>query len=215
MGTRDLQRSPHDVQPAADRASMIPCSFYRGDTTTVARKLLGAVLCHRTESGKILRGRIVETEAYLGIEDPACHTFGDRRTAKTRSMYLDGGHSYIYLIYGMHYCLNVVTRSEREPEAVLLRAIEPLDWKSPGGKPTRTLLPSNGPGKLCRYLGLTKAHDGLPMWTKSSGLWIQEGEAVDDGLVVETSRVGVAYAGEAAGWPLRFYIKGNLFVSKP
>lgn len=99
--------------------------FFFQKTEDVARKLLGKVLCFKNEDGKILSGRIVETEAYTGINDPACHTFGSRKTERTQTMYLEGGYSYVYLIYGMYNCLNFVTRKSGEPEAVLIRALEP------------------------------------------------------------------------------------------
>lgn len=191
--------------------------FYFQNTTTVAKKLLGKILCHKNNRGKIIKGRIVETEAYLGVEDPACHTFGDRRTNRTRSMYLDGGHSYIYFIYGMYHCLNVVTRTSAHPEAVLIRAIEPLpaNKKSPSlPQPKEKKLLTNGPGKLCRFLELDKTHDGLELWRKNSGLWIEEAPQIKRSELIKKPRIGVDYAGFAALWPLRFYIRDNPYVSK-
>ena len=132
-------------------------------------------------------------------------------------MYLDGGHSYIYLIYGMHHCLNVVTRTSAHPEAVLIRAAEPLvELSAPLTtlKLAKSKIPTNGPGKLCRYLGRTKNQDGLELWNQESGLWIEEAARLSSGRIVEKSRIGVDYAGKAAPWPLRFYIRENPFVSK-
>ncbi|WP_374029422.1 DNA-3-methyladenine glycosylase [Bdellovibrio bacteriovorus] len=106
---------------------ILPQDFYYQDTTTVAKALLGKVLHIKDKDQGEHRARIVEVEAYLGVEDPACHTFGDRRTQRTKSMYLNGGHSYVYLIYGMYHCLNFVTRTEEHPEAVLIRAVEPFE----------------------------------------------------------------------------------------
>lgn len=187
--------------------------FYFQDTTTVAEKLLGKILCHKNSHGDILRGKIVETEAYLGIKDPAAHTFGGRNTDRVKSMYLDGGHSYIYLIYGMHHCLNFVTRTQGHPEAVLIRALE-VDYGEAPIKMFQKGLPTNGPGKLCLHFGLTKKEDGLELWKKKSGLWVEEAPAIPKKNIVETTRIGVAYAGEAANWPLRFYIKDNPYISK-
>lgn len=196
--------------------SILPQAFYREDTKSVAQALLGKVLCHRKSDGRLLMGRIVETEAYLGVDDPACHTFKDKKSAKNRSMYLDGGHAYIYVIYGMHYCLNLVTRTPAHPEAVLLRAIEPIgDAALPAKRPAaKANLESNGPGKLCRYLGLTKEQDGVPVWNESSGLWVLDAPPVPTAEVAARPRIGVDYAGEAAAWPLRYYVIGNRYVSK-
>ncbi len=185
---------------------MLPVSFYQRETTLVAKDLLGKILCYEQSPGQIYRGRIVETEAYLGIDDPACHTYKGRRTDRVRSMYLPGGHAYIYLIYGIHNCLNVVTRDEEHPEAVLLRALEPI-------QPLQ--MSTNGPGKLCKALGLTRAQDGLPLFQKKSPLWIEEDDfRIKTSQIVKAPRVGVEYAKEAALWPLRFFVKDNPYVSR-
>lgn len=194
--------------------NILPQDFYFDDTTTVARNLLGKILCVRQEDGEILRSRIVETEAYLGITDPACHTYNDRRTERTSAMYLDGGHSYVYMIYGMYYCLNFVTRTTKEPEAVLLRAVEPLPAQD-HTKIKRKDLKTNGPGKLCRHYEIDKTHNGLKLWKKNSSLFVAEDDfKVTSRHIHSTQRIGVDYAGEAAEWPLRFYLKDNPFVSK-
>ncbi len=192
---------------------ILPREFYFQDTTRVSKDLLGKILCHQQPDGKVVKGRIVETEAYLGIQDRACHTFGGRRTKRTESMYLEGGHSYIYLIYGMYYCLNVVTRTSKYPEAVLIRALEPLTFVK-GSKVHKTELHTNGPGKLCRFLGLNKTHDGLELWTKKSGLWIEDAPLLKKSQIVKRPRIGVDYAGEAAAWDLRFYDRESLYVSR-
>ena len=184
--------------------------FYNRDTAQVAEDLLGKILNVKTSKG-LLRSRIVETEAYLGITDPACHTYNGRKTPRVSSMYLAGGHSYVYLIYGMYYCLNFVTKTEKEPEAVLIRAVEPLGVSYA----TKKEISTNGPGKLCRFYSITKKDDGLPLWKKESDLFVS-----DDGLKIpydqieRSARIGVEYAKEAAQWPLRFYVKGNRFVSR-
>jgi DNA-3-methyladenine glycosylase len=184
--------------------------FYLRDTTTVARDLLGCALVHIV-NGKRISGRIVETEAYLGLIDPAAHTYGDRRTERTRSMYLHGGHAYVYFIYGMHFCINVVTRKEGVPEAVLLRAIEPVEGiesmrRRRKVKKDRDL--ANGPGKLCQAMGIDRSCDGLSF--HSEALFIEpRGQKYRDSDIEISSRIGVDYAGEAAHWPLRFVLKSS------
>lgn len=219
-----LYRSPGAIknQPRGDSYAffcfnilvILNQDFYFQDTTEVAQQLLGKVLYHRKNGVELCYGRIVETEAYLGIADPACHTFRDRKTERTKTMYLPGGHSYIYLIYGMHHCLNFVTRSEQEPEAVLIRALEPVHYS--GEKPARNHLYTNGPGKLCRHLGITRKENALPIWKKKSGLWVEDDHfQAKPRRLFKTARIGVDYAGEAAKWPLRFYLKESPWVSRP
>jgi DNA-3-methyladenine glycosylase len=203
-----------------NRSRILPEKFYRRDTETVARDLLGCVLVHETADGERVSGRIVETEAYLGLSDRACHTYGGKRTPRTRSMYLEGGHAYVYFIYGMHFCFNVVTRTSEHPEAVLIRALDPLEGielMRERRKVKRDLDLTNGPGKLCRALGIDRSHDGLSL--ASSTLYIERGphirgSRIEKGAIISSPRIGVAYAKEAAHWPLRFSIKGNRFVSK-
>ncbi len=190
---------------------ILPQEFYKAKTSVVAQRLLGKILCHRNETGTVLQGKIVEVEAYLGLDDKACHTFGGRPTPRTKSMYLDGGHSYIYLIYGMYHCLNIVTRTSAHPEAVLIRALEPL-IKDPFSIPKKERK-TNGPGKLCREWNITKKHDGLKLWNKKDGLWIEDAKTIPRSQIVMGPRINVDYAEEAAAWPLRFYILGSPFVS--
>jgi DNA-3-methyladenine glycosylase len=184
---------------------MLSAEFYQRDTKTVARELLGKVLCFQTSKTRIFRGRIVEVEAYLGVQDPAAHTFNGRNTQRVQSMYLPGGHAYIYMIYGLHHCLNVVTQTT-EPEAVLIRALEPLDPVD---------CKTNGPGRLCAAWGLTRQQDGLALFDLHSPLWIEDDDfRVKDSDIVKAPRIGVEYAKEAALWPLRFYLKDNPHVSR-
>ncbi len=185
---------------------MLDADFYQRKTKTVAKDLLGKVLCFRKSKSRIYRGRIVEVEAYLGVDDPAAHTFGGRKTDRVRSMYLEGGHAYIYMIYGMHFCLNVVTEAKDNPQAVLIRALQPLDPIS---------AETHGPGRLCRAWGLNKKQDGLCLFDPKSPLWIEEDDfSVKARDIVITTRIGVEYAKEAALWPLRFYLKDNPHVSR-
>jgi DNA-3-methyladenine glycosylase len=193
----------------------LPVSFYQRKTIEVAKGLLGQRLVH-VVGGRRLSGLIVETEAYLGVDDPACHSRGGLQSKRNASMYLEGGHAYVYLIYGLHYCMNVVTRGKGEPEAVLIRAIEPLEGvdemrrrrKVKGDK-----LLTNGPGKLCQALGIAKNDDGCPLTGKI--LFIEKGERpIPSSHIVSCARIGVDYAGPAAKWPYRFYLKNHPFVSR-
>jgi len=196
-------------------AQKLPHSFYNRDTTLVARELLGKILVHVVD-GKRLSGRIVETEAYIGADDPAAHSFGHRKSVRTQSMYLSGGHSYVYLIYGMHCCFNVVTREAGTPEAVLIRAVEPLEgietMRRFRHSPSKDTLLTNGPGKLCEALAITRAQDKIDL--RSRHFYILEGPALSDSEIETAMRIGVDYAGEAAQWPLRFYKRDSRFVSK-
>lgn len=186
---------------------ILESSFYRRSTKVVARDLLGKILVIRG-SGSMQRLTIVETEAYLGAKDPACHTFGGRRSKRVESMYLPGGHAYVYLIYGMYYCLNVVTRTERQGEAVLIRALA-ATTDFPKNDPRRFA----GPGKLCRELGISKKDDGQNL-AASKRIWIENAPAIPRRRIRAVPRVGVDYAGEAAAWPLRFLIDGHPAISK-
>jgi DNA-3-methyladenine glycosylase len=198
------------------KKATLPASFYRRDTGTVARELLGMRLFRRFDDGRIFSGTIVETEAYLGITDRACHTFGGRRTPRTETMYGTGGIAYVYLIYGMYYCLNAVTKNTGEPEAVLIRALQ-VDahdeafWREKYPR-LKTQQWMSGPGRLCRALALDKSHNGLVL--QSDALWIARGHEVAQEAMVAAPRIGVDYAGAAAQWPLRFYVSGSAAVSR-
>ncbi len=184
----------------------LPRSFFQCCTVDVARRLLGKKIVWKPRKGSQISAMIVETEAYLGLEDPAAHSFHGRREGRAETLYLEGGHAYIYLIYGIYHCLNAVTRSTREPEAVLIRAAMPLtgpsrhDWQS-----------MRGPGKLCREFGLTREQNGLSL--QGPELTFMDHEEIPDHRIVSTPRIGVDYAGDAAFWPLRFYIADHRAVS--
>ncbi len=180
----------------------LPRSFYNRDTVLVARELLGQWLVHR--SGGVQRiGRIVEVEAYLGPHDLAAHS-ARGLTERTKVMFGPPGHAYVYFIYGMHYCMNVVTEREGHASAVLLRAVEPV--KNVTGR-------TCGPGLLCRALHIDRrlnAHDLL-----SDDFFIAAPDRSAPLEIVKRPRVGVNYAGHWARRHLRFYVKGNPFVSRP
>lgn len=185
----------------------LSAKFYRRDTTAVARELLGCRLVHIV-NGQRISGRIIETEAYLGVTDRACHSYGGRKTERVKSLYLAGGHAYVYFIYGMHFCFNVVTRKRGEPEAVLIRALAP-EQGLPEMRRRRRIKKdrdlANGPGKLCQALGIDRACDGLDL--TGDNLFIEKGFVDEAESLVISARVGVDYAGEAATWPLRFELK--------
>ena len=178
--------------------------FYRRDTVAVARDLLGAWLARRWR-GAWYGARIVETEAYLGIDDAAAHSWRGRRTERIEPMYRDGGHLYVFFVYGMHYCANVVTRREGVAQAVLLRAAE-----GPAGTPPRLLA---GPGKLCAALGITAADSGRDL-VGGGPIRVLRRRRSRRPRTAVSPRIGVDYAGEAASWPLRFYDEDSASVSR-
>ncbi|HEY2850148.1 MAG TPA: DNA-3-methyladenine glycosylase [Gemmatimonadaceae bacterium] len=188
----------------------LPAGFYARETELVARELLGATL-ECTARGVRCSGRIVETEAYTGEEDLACHAAAGR-TARTEPLYGPPGRAYVYFVYGMHWCVNAVTRRAGLPSAVLIRALEPLEGipamrRRRGVKRDRDL--TNGPAKLCEALGITGgAHNGVSLQT--SPLRILRGEEVPDADVAVTPRIGIS---RAVSEPLRWIIKASAFVS--
>ncbi len=195
----------------ARRGRILPRSFYDRETEVVARDMLGTILECETDDG-VASGIIVETEAYLGEHDLACHA-AVGRTARTEHLYGPPGISYVYFIYGMYWCFNAVTREEGQPSAVLVRALEPLDGvtlmhrRRPRINNDVDL--TNGPGKLCTALGITGAHTGKSLQRKP--LVIREGASINDSQVEVTPRVGIT---KSADWPLRWIIRGNRFVSR-
>lgn len=205
-------------RPAAGPLSPLPLSFYRRPAETVARDLLGRYLVREIEGERLVL-RLVEVEAYLGAPDRASHAWGGRRSPRNASLYLPGGHAYVYFIYGMHWCLNAVTGEADVGSAVLLRAGEPIAGEERMRRnrgrpePTRPGDLAGGPGKLCQALAIDRACDGVRL--DRGPLQLTAGEPVPPSKVVAGPRIGVAYAGEAAAWPLRFAIAGNSHVSRP
>jgi len=193
----------------------LPRSFYLHDTVTVARALLGCVLWRRLE-GELLAARIVETEAYLGANDLASHARRGLRSERNRSMYLEGGHAYVYFTYGMHWCLNVVTQESDIAEAVLLRGAEPLRGvesmraRRPKAKRDSELM--NGPGKICMAMDIDRRLDGESLLGDTLYLTARDIEVREDDIAV-SPRIGVDNSGDAAAWPLRFFLRGNRNVS--
>jgi DNA-3-methyladenine glycosylase len=195
----------------------LPRAFYLQPTLRVARALLGQVLVHESAEG-VAAGRIVEVEAYRGPRDRAAHSRGGHRSARNEVMYGPPGHAYVYFVYGMHHCMNVVTQPLDVPEAVLVRALEPI-----AGEPLmrrRRGLPTaaawrlcRGPGALCQALGITRALNGADL--VRGPLRILTGAAVPRHTVRRTPRIGVAYAGPHAALPWRFALRDCTAVSGP
>ena len=192
-------------------ARVLPPSFYARDTELVARDLLGCILeCHGR--GGVASGRIVETEAYLGEHDEACHAVVGH-TPRTAPLYGPPGTAYVYFIYGMYWCFNAVTRETGHPAAVLVRAVEPLEGLSlmrarrPAARRDYDL--TNGPGKLCLALGIDGTMNRLTL--QGPPLLIREGAPVPDRDVAVTPRIGIT---RASDWPLRWLVATSPFVSK-
>jgi len=189
----------------------LPASFYARPTPVVARRLLGHVLVSDV-GGRRTAGRIVETEAYLGPDDPASHGYRARRTRRNASMFERPGTAYVYFTYGMHWCLNAVTEREGIPAAVLIRALEPLDGlptmrRRRRNAPDRELC--SGPAKLCQALGVTGREDGAPL-TRGRLRIVRQGSRQRYAIIV-TPRIGIT---RAVDWPLRFLIEGSPWVSR-
>lgn len=202
-GSHTVDREQDDPYLPGDMSHPLPLSFYARPALTVARDLLGRILVH--ERGGVRRaGRIVEVEAYIGPQDLACHA-SKGRTRRTEVLFGPPGLAYVYLIYGMYHCFNVVTDQDGFPSAVLVRGVEPLEGFAPGVR-------TDGPGRLCRAMELTLAQNRLPL--TSPELHLLEGRKVHGRHVERGPRIGVDYAGEWAKEPLRLWERGNPCVSR-
>ncbi|MDP4177810.1 MAG: DNA-3-methyladenine glycosylase [Bacillota bacterium] len=195
--------------------------FYNRDTLIVAKELLGKYIIYKKDNCEYIV-KIVETEAYMGIKDKACHSYNNKKTKRNEIMYGNCGILYVYLIYGMYYCANIVTREKDVPEAVLIRAAEPVkglenmstnrygkDYNELNKKEITGL--TNGPGKLCKALGIDKLNNGDDLC--SYNIYLAEGEH-EEFEICSSSRINIDYAEEYKDCPWRFYIKDNLYVSK-
>lgn len=189
-------------------------NFYQRDAATLARALLGQVLVRVLPDGTRLAGRITETEAYLGVEDKAAHSYAGRRTPRNAAMWGPAGHAYVYFIYGMHYCMNVVARRPGDPQAVLLRALEPLQGLEvmrahrAGRIPAARLRPRDlcsGPARLAQALAIDRALDHADL-VAGDALFIERGRRIAPQRIVATPRIGIDYAEEWAHKPLRFTV---------
>lgn len=194
-----------------------PDYYLNEDVIGLAKDLLGKVLYTQID-GKISAGIIVETEAYFGVKDKASHAHGGRRTARTETMFAQGGIAYVYLCYGMHNLFNVVTSAKDNPNAVLIRAIEPLigiEFIEERRKMNRSKSAiSAGPGSAAKALGIDKTFNTKNL--NGDEIWIEDHKInFLSNQIAAMPRVGVAYAQEHALLPLRFFVKGNRYVSKP
>ncbi len=199
--------------PSIDK-EILPAYFYNRSCFAVARDLLGCVLESRVD-GQLVSGRIVETEPYIGAYDRASHAWPMKKTPRTRAMFGPGGRAYVFFVYGMHHQLCAVTGPEGCPDAVLIRALEPLEgipvMEGRRGQPLKRLC--DGPGKLCSALAVTLEHYEADLTDPGSSLVIREGRTVDDQDVIAASRIGVAYAGVYGTLPWRMYVKDCPWVS--
>lgn len=190
--------------------------FYeRNDVILIAKELLGKILVTKFD-GKVTSGRIVETEAYVALTDKASHSFGGKRTTRNEHMYAEAGTSYVYICYGMHHLFNVVTNAKEVPDAVLIRAIEPIKgidtMLERTGKAKADYTLTKGPGNAGKALGISKAHSGLGLL--GSKLFIaDDGSRFSEKEIGSSRRIGVEGAGDAALLPYRFYVRSNPYVS--
>jgi DNA-3-methyladenine glycosylase len=192
------------------RAAVLPVRFFRRPAEIVARELVGAIMVSRV-GGAITAGRIVETEAYIGYDDPASHGFRHRRTARNAELFGSPGNWYVYLSYGMHWCANLVSEFKGSGSAVLLRALEPIEGLDTmrlrrGVEAMRALCA--GPGRLCQALGISRTLDGVPR--RSSEVVVLEPDAAG-GVLLATPRIGIT---KAVDWPLRFVTAGSPWASR-
>jgi DNA-3-methyladenine glycosylase len=199
------------VSPRLRAAKVLPVSFFARPVETVAVELLGTVMVSVVR-GAVTAGRIVETEAYLGRDDPASHGYQLRRTARNQSLYGPPGTWYVYLSYGVHWCANLVCQGDGVGAAILIRALEPLEGlermrKRRSGVADRLL--ASGPGKLCQALGISRTLDGVLMPRSSVSVLAAGLRATEQVLV--TPRIGIT---KAAEWPLRFTVAGSEWASR-
>lgn len=190
-----------------------PDFYLQKNPSLVARKLLGKKIFTHIDHA-LCSGIIVETEAYLGVQDRASHAYGNRRTKRTEIMYAPGGVIYMYLCYGLHHLLNVVSNEKDIPHAILIRALQPIDGihiMKKRRKMQNEINLCNGPGKLSRALGLTVSDDGESL--SGDRIWIEEGIKIPNKEIISSPRIGVDYAGEDAQRPYRFYIKSSKYIS--
>lgn len=196
--------------------------FYVRDSVAVARELLGKYLVHEIDNTRLI-AKLVEVEAYMGPMDKAAHSYNNRRTERTEVMFGTGGVAYVFVIYGMYNCMNIVTAHIGQPQAVLIRAVEPIEgfetmsqfrYKKTFSELNKTAVKglTNGPGKLCDAMGITRVHNGLDLC--GNELYILEDEKPERVEIVTSKRINIDYAEEAIDFPWRFYIKDNKYVSK-
>ncbi len=189
--------------------------YLRDDTLQIAQELLGKNLVVPTANGKRVAGMIVETEAYLGAIDKAAHSYQNRRTKRTETMFALGGHSYIFFVYGMYFQFNVVVGKIDVPHAILVRAVEPVEnieimRERRGKMPDKNL--TSGPGKLCIALGIDRTFNGADLL--GDKVWLEDFKAFSGEEISSGRRIGIDYAEEFAEKPWRFWVKDNEFPTK-
>lgn len=198
-------------------SAKLPRSFYgRKDVVQISRELIGKVLCTYFD-GNLTAGLIVETEAYNGRTDRACHAYPDVRTARTETIYGPPGHAYVYLCYGIHHLFNIVTNEEGLADAILIRGIKPLDgidkMTQRRGREKADPVLTNGPGKLSQALGITTDENEVDLL--GNRIWVEDrGIMVSESKIAASPRIGVDYAGEDAKLPWRFTLRGSKWISK-
>ena len=194
---------PEDSCPVQDFRAKVPRRFWRGPVLENARAALGMVLARR-DGETVQRGRIVEVEAYGGSDDPASHAYR-RQTPRNAVMFEPGGVAYVYFVYGMHHCLNIVTGHQGAAAAILVRALEPLEHIT--GR-------TDGPARLCAALNVDRQLNGEAL--DGDNLWLEIGESpMPESAIARCPRIGINPASRAAQWPWRFPVKDNKYVSKP
>lgn len=189
--------------------------YLRKDTLKIARELLGKLLIVPTESGEKVSGMIVETEAYLGEIDKACHSYNNRRTKRTETMFGIGGTAYVTLIYGMYYQFNVVTGAINSPHAVLIRAVEPVHGieimrERRGAMKDKNL--TSGPGKICIAFGINDEFKNADLL--GDKVWLEDFKSFEEKEITSGKRIGIDYAEEFAEKAWRFWVRNNQFVSR-
>jgi DNA-3-methyladenine glycosylase len=189
--------------------------FLRSDTVRVAQDLLGKLLVVPAANGSRVSGMIVETEAYMGVEDKAAHSYGGRRTPRNEITYAEGGHVYVFFVYGMYYQLNLVTGPAEQAHVVLIRAVEPVEGieimhERRGPMPDRNL--TSGPGKLTIALGIDRSFNGEHL--SGDRIWVEEYRNVKKSEIASGPRIGIDYAEEFVEMPWRFWVLGNQNASK-
>ncbi len=178
--------------------AIIKREFYARNTLDVAKALLGQILCRRV-GGEVRKGKIVEVEAYMQ-EDPACHAYRGK-TPRAKTLFCKPGTSYVYFIYGMHHCVNIVTDRENYGSGVLIRALEPV----------QNIDNTNGPSRLCKALNITREQNETDVTALESDLWLEYGDDIESDDIVQTTRIGLKVGVDT---PWRFYLKDNKWVSK-
>ena len=208
------------LPPPPSSLERLKRTFCQRDTVTVARGLLGQLIVRQLADGSRVSGLIVETEAYLGPEDRAAHTYNHHRSPRNESMWQDAATAYVYFTYGMHHCMNVVTGDEKTPQAVLIRALQPVDnheaMRQHRSKAKRDTDLCSGPAKLCQALAIDRDLDGIDLST-SRQLWLEQARrrVLPSAEIAVGPRVGIASSGDWRDKPLRFAVRNNPHVSKP